>query len=87
MSTWAGTPVSTAAATVQRPSPESDTRPLNPATCGSWSRAWAVRSSNQELTTLPRRSHRLQHQAKLQGRSRWNRSSCVVSYDHSIEVH
>ena len=55
VSTWAGTPTSTAAATVQRPSPESDTRPENPAALGSWSRAWAVRSSSQDPITLPRR--------------------------------
>ncbi len=53
--TWAGTPSSTAASTVQRPSPESETRPLNDSSFGSSTSAAAVRSSSQELTTLPRR--------------------------------
>src|SRR5207237_8004696 len=35
VSTCAGTPSSTAAATVQRPSPESETFPWNPESCGS----------------------------------------------------
>ena len=44
-----------AAATVQRPSPESDTRPANSESVGLSSSACAVRSSSQEATTLPRR--------------------------------
>src|SRR5438045_8532914 len=53
--TCAGTPISTAACTVQRPSPESDTRPLNSCSPGHATRACAVRSSNHEPTTDPRR--------------------------------
>ena len=44
---------SIAAASVQRPSPESDTRPSNSASCESSRSALAVRSSSQELITLP----------------------------------
>ena len=48
MSTGVGVPVSIAAIDVQRPSPESDTRPANPSSAGdSWSAA-AVRSSSHE---------------------------------------
>src|SRR5436190_666791 len=45
--TGAGTPDSTAAANVQRPSPEPETRPVNPLKVGSSRSALAVRSSNQ----------------------------------------
>src|SRR5215213_2634955 len=47
-STGAGTPMSTAALTVQRPSPESDTLPASPSSWGLAYRAAAVRSSSQE---------------------------------------
>src|SRR6516164_11318045 len=53
--TEAGTPSSTAASTVHRPSPESDTRPLNMSRSGDLANAAAVRSTSQELTTEPRR--------------------------------
>ena len=53
--TEAGTPSSTAASTVHRPSPESDTRPLNPSRSGDLAKAAAVRSISQELITEPRR--------------------------------
>lgn len=52
-STGAGTPVSIAALSVQRPSPESETRPPNWASDGSFFSAPAVRSSSQEPMTLP----------------------------------
>src|SRR5580692_4138433 len=51
----AGTPVSTAAATVQRPSPESDTRPSKSLRSGERARASAVRSTSHDPTTEPRR--------------------------------
>ena len=44
-----------AAMIVQRPSPESDTRPENSSSCGSFASASAVRSSSQDAMTLPRR--------------------------------
>ena len=53
--TEAGTPSSTAASTVHRPSPESDTRPLKSARSGDLANASAVRSISQELITEPRR--------------------------------
>src|SRR4029079_2202491 len=55
VSTNAGTPSSLAAATVQRPSPESETLPPNFSRFGLPTKACAVRSSSQEATTLPRR--------------------------------
>src|SRR5687768_14925893 len=55
LSTCTGTPSSIAAWIVQRPSPESDTRPEKPSSAGSLARAAAVRSRSHELTTLPRR--------------------------------
>ena len=55
LSTRAGTPSSMAALIVQRPSPESETRPEKSVELGSSSKAWAVRSSSQEEMTLPRR--------------------------------
>src|SRR5581483_4024694 len=54
-STSTGTPWSMAAWMVQRPSPESCTKPLYSESVGFSTRAIAVRSSNHELTTLPRR--------------------------------
>ena len=54
-STGTGVPVSFAASSVQRPSPESETRPPNLASVGSSCSAWAVRSSSHDATTLPRR--------------------------------
>src|SRR5581483_2761437 len=54
-STGAGTPSSMAAIAVQRPSPESDTRPENSARSGDPASAVAVRSSSHDATTLPRR--------------------------------
>src|SRR6185295_6310465 len=53
--TCAGTASSLAAAIVQRPSPESDTRPANSSSPASPAKADAVRSSSQDVTTLPRR--------------------------------
>ena len=53
--TDAGTPVSTAATTVHRPSPESETRPLKSARSGDLAKAAAVRSISQEPITEPRR--------------------------------
>src|SRR5580658_211060 len=53
--TWAGTPSSIAASMVQRPSPESDTRPAKCARSGDCINAAAERSSSQDATTLPRR--------------------------------
>ena len=64
LSTGAGTDSSIAAAMVQRPSPESDTRPAKFARSGLSFRARAVRSSSQELITLPRR-----HSSAIAGRS------------------
>ena len=55
LSTGAGTASSIAAWIVQRPSPESETRPANFARSGLSASACAVRSSSQELITLPRR--------------------------------
>ena len=53
--TGAGTPSSIAACSVQRPSPESETRPWKLPSSGSCRNASAVRSSSHEPTTLPRR--------------------------------
>src|SRR6185437_16870972 len=53
--TGAGTPSSIAACNVQRPSPESDTRPAKFSRFGLFRNALAVRSSSHEPTTLPRR--------------------------------
>src|SRR3546814_5415204 len=53
--TYAGTASSTAAITVQRPSPESATWPVNLDSVSSRARAAALRSSSQEEITLPRR--------------------------------
>ena len=47
--------MSTAALTVQRPSPESETRPARPSSLGFSCSAAAVRSSSQDDTTEPRR--------------------------------
>src|SRR4051812_13800673 len=54
-STGAGTPSSTAASTVHRPSPESLTRPAYSSRSGDACSACAVRSSSHEVTTEPRR--------------------------------
>ena len=53
--TGTGTPSSIAALMVQRPSPESETRPANSERAASLTRLAAVRSSSQDATTLPRR--------------------------------
>ena len=50
-----GTPSSSAASTVHLPSPESDTRPANPARLDPSAKALAVRSRSHEAITLPRR--------------------------------
>src|SRR5262249_25860750 len=63
--TCAGTASSTAASSVQRPSPESDTRPVNRSRLGSLARAAAVKSSSHDATTLPRR-----HTSAMSARSR-----------------
>src|SRR5262249_26776288 len=63
--TCAGTPSSIAASSVQRPSPESETRPVKRSRRGSLASAAAVRSSSQEATTLPRR-----HTSATSARSR-----------------
>ncbi len=55
VSTGAGTPSSIAAIEVQRPSPESDTRPANSSRVGESCSAVAVRSSSHDAMTLPRR--------------------------------
>ena len=55
VSTSAGTPSSIAAIAVQRPSPESETRPAKPSSSGDSCSAAAVRSSSHDSTTLPRR--------------------------------
>src|SRR5207249_4799676 len=52
--TCAGTASSIAASSVQRPSPESDTRPAKRASVGSLASASAVRSRSHEANTLPR---------------------------------
>src|ERR1700704_6624346 len=52
-STSAGTPVSRAAINVQRPSPESSTKPEKRASSESFESAIAVRSSSQDPMTLP----------------------------------
>jgi hypothetical protein len=54
-STGTGTPSSIAARIVQRPSPESDTRPPNPSRSGDAASAAAVRSRSHDATTEPRR--------------------------------
>src|SRR6185369_5969219 len=54
-STCTGTPRSLAAASAQRPSPESETRPVKPASARSSANAAAVRSRSQDGMTLPRR--------------------------------
>ena len=48
-------PSSIAALIVQRPSPESETRPENSASSGSLTSDAAVKSSSHDATTLPRR--------------------------------
>src|SRR5664280_1805853 len=48
-------PSSMAGVIVQRPSPESDTRPENLERSGCPNNAMAVRSSSHDATTLPRR--------------------------------
>ncbi len=53
--TGTGTASSMAALIVQRPSPESETRPANCVRAGSFTRLDAVRSSSHEAITLPRR--------------------------------
>jgi hypothetical protein len=53
--TGAGTPSSIAACNVQRPSPESETCPSKLDSSGLLRSAAAVRSSNHEPMTLPRR--------------------------------
>src|SRR4029453_971164 len=53
--TGAGTPVSTADCTVQRPSPEPLTRPAQSSRFGASCSACAVRSSSHDETTEPRR--------------------------------
>ena len=55
MITSAGTASSIAASTVQRPSPESWTKPENFSNCGSFASAAALRSSSHDEMTLPRR--------------------------------
>src|SRR5204863_4610821 len=54
-STGAGTPSSIAAIAVQRPSPESETRPEKSFRSGDSNRAAAERSSSHDAITLPRR--------------------------------
>ena len=51
--TSAGTPSSIAAIAVQRPSPESETRPANSSRSGDSCSAAAVRSRSHDSTTLP----------------------------------
>ena len=46
--TGAGTPSSTAASTVQRPSPESDTRPVKSSSSGERASASAIRSTSHD---------------------------------------
>ena len=53
--TGTGTASSIAALIVHRPSPESETRPANSESAGSFARPAAVRSSSHEAITLPRR--------------------------------
>ena len=55
VSTGVGMPSSIAAIAVQRPSPESETRPAKSSRSGESRIAAAVRSSSQEPITLPRR--------------------------------
>jgi hypothetical protein len=55
VSTLAGTASSIAASTVQRPSPESWTKPEKSFNCGSFASAAAPRSSSHDEMTLPRR--------------------------------
>src|SRR5258708_27286408 len=55
LSTYAGTDSSIAALMVQRPSPESDTRPEKSLSVGLLRSAAAVRARSHELMTLPRR--------------------------------
>jgi len=50
---------------VQRPSPESETRPAKPASVGSLASAAAVRSASHEAITLPRR-----HNSAISGKLR-----------------
>src|SRR5262249_10800776 len=61
----AGTLSSIAARRVQRPSPESETRPVNSVSSGLRTRAAAVRSSSHDAMTLPRL-----HTSAISGRSR-----------------
>src|SRR5215217_3184579 len=53
--TGAGTPSSTAARTVHRPSPESETRPLKLSRSGERASASAIKSTSHDPTTDPRR--------------------------------
>src|SRR6185503_398394 len=64
-STGTGTPASTAALIVQRPSPESATSPRKPSRPGLRARAALVRASSHERTTLPWR-----HSSAIAARSR-----------------
>ena len=63
--TGTGTASSMAALIVHRPSPESETRPMKFESEASWARADAVKSSNHEAITLPRR-----HTSAMSCRSR-----------------
>src|SRR5262249_49154263 len=55
VSTGAGTPTSIAAFAVQRPSPESETRPANSSSSGESYSLSAVRPRRHDRPTLPRR--------------------------------
>src|SRR5262249_264598 len=78
-STGAGTPSSTAVLMVQRPSPESDTRPANFETAGSSANAAAVKSSSQATTTLPPGPLSGQHTALIYLSHARGESACVIS--------
>src|SRR4029079_15478734 len=65
VNTSAGTASSIAALTVQRPSPESSTKPEYSASCGLSASAVEVRSSSQDGITLPRR-----HTSAMSARSK-----------------
>src|SRR6266576_4572130 len=74
--TGTGMPSSMPAVIVQRPSPESETRPSNLDSAGSVIRALAVRSSSHDAITLPRR-----HTSAMSGRLKSYRSE-----EHTSEL-
>src|SRR5687768_18093892 len=84
---FAGTASSIAVSSAHRPSPESETRPVKLSRFGSRASAAAVRSSNHEVITLPRRQTSVMS-ARL--KSNWyavaSPSGVVRSEEHTSEL-